>query len=95
MLVERFTWKVSHLVQKEFIELLKAMLEAQGKTPRVCTYVFGDRDIVTSDLHYETLADREKDVADFDYNQPEWIAFVAKYPDLAETGMTCELLQMH
>jgi hypothetical protein len=95
MLIERFTWKVSHLHQKEFIELLKAMLEAWGKTSRVCTYVFGDRDIVTSDLHYETMADREMDVADSDYDQPAWIAFVAKYPDLAETGMTSELLQVH
>lgn len=95
MLIERFTWKVSHLHQKEFIELLKAMLEAQGKSPHVCSYVFGDRDIVTSDLQYETMADREKDVADFDYDQPEWIAFVEKYPDLAETGMTSELLRLH
>jgi hypothetical protein len=94
MLIERFTWKVSHLHQKEFIELLKAMLEAWGKTPRVCTYVFGDRDIVTSDLYYETMADRERDVAEVDYDQPGWIAFVAKYPDLAETGMT-SLLQVH
>lgn len=95
MLIERFTWKVSHLHQKEFIELLKAMLEAQGKTPRVCSYVFGDRDIVMSDLHYETMADREKDMAGLDYDQPEWIAFVEKYPDLAETGMTSELLRLH
>jgi hypothetical protein len=95
MLIERFTWKVSHLHQKEFIELLKAMLEAQGKTPRVCSYVFGDRETVTSDLQYETMADREQDIADFDYDQPEWIAWVEKYPDLAETGITCELLRLH
>jgi hypothetical protein len=51
VLMERFTWKLSHLQQKEFIELLKATLETQGKAPHVCPYVFGDRDVVTSDLH--------------------------------------------
>jgi hypothetical protein len=71
------------------------MLEAQGKTPHVCSYVFGDRDTVTSDLLYESMADREKDIADFDYDQPEWIAFVERFPDLAETGMTSELLRLH
>jgi hypothetical protein len=50
---------------------------------------------VTSDLHYETMADREQDIAEFDYDQPEWIMFVEKYPGLAETGMTSELLRLH
>ena len=95
MIIERFTWKVSHLHQQEFIGLLKALLVAQGKTPPICTYVFGDRDIVTSDLHYETMADREQDIAGFDYHLPEFVAFVETYPHLIETGMTSQLLQVH
>jgi hypothetical protein len=95
VIIERFTWKVSHLHHAEFIALVRALVEAMGHTPRVCSYLFGDADIVTSDLEFETLADREQSVVDFDFSLPEWAAFVEKYPDLAETGMTRELLRVH
>jgi hypothetical protein len=95
MIIERFTWKVSHQRHKEFIRLVKALVEAMGHTPRVCSYLFGDADIVTSELEFQSLADREQSVIDFDYSLPEWAAFVERYPDLAETGMTRELLRVH
>jgi hypothetical protein len=92
MIVNRPTWKITHLHHEELIELLEAMLETQGKTPRVCSYVFGDRDTVTSGLHYGTMADREQDIADFNHDRSEGTKLVEKHPDLAETGMTSELL---
>ena len=95
MIVERVTWKVNHIHQSEFIELLKALVEAMGHTPRVCSCMFGPADTVTSELEFETMEDREKSVNDFDLSMPEYVAYVEKYPELAETGMTRELLRLH
>jgi hypothetical protein len=94
MIVERITWKVSYSHQNEFIELLKATVEAMGFTPCVCTYRFGAADIVTSDLEFETFLDREKYWEDFDYNAPEHVAFHERLPDLATTAKH-ELLIVH
>jgi hypothetical protein len=82
------------LHHNEFIELVKATVEAWGFTPRVCSHLFGDADIVTSDLEFETHADREAFMAGFDDSQPEYVEFLKRYPDLAETGMTRDLLRV-
>jgi hypothetical protein len=95
VIIERFTWKVSHLHHAEFIALVRALVEAMGHTPRVCSYLFGDAGIVTSDLEFGSVVDREQAIADLDYTLPEWVKFIEKYPDLAETGMTRELLRVH
>jgi hypothetical protein len=50
---------------------------------------------VTSDLEFGSVVDREQAIADLDYTLPEWVKFIEKYPDLAETGMTRELLRVH
>jgi hypothetical protein len=95
MIVERFTWKAKVGCRAEVIELVKALVEEIGLTPRVCSYVFGPYDIVSSDLEFETMEDREKFWADFDGSGPAWAEFHEKLPDLTGSGATHELLQVH
>ena len=95
MIVERITWKVNHIHHSEFIKLVKAAVEGLGKTPRICSYMFGPKDVVTSDLEFETMDDRQKYWADLDRNQADFVEWIKKYPDLAEIGMTAELLRVH
>ena len=95
MVVERWTWQVRPARQSEFIESLKAMVEAIGFTPRVCTYRFGAVDKVTSELEFESFLDREKWYEAFDRSLPEFVEFVKKTQDLAEPGRVCELLIVH
>ena len=95
MIVVRYTWKVNHIRQSEFIELVKAAVEEAGLTPRICSYVFGPTDTVTSDLEYETIEDWVKRRNDWDRSQPAFAEFLKKYPDLAEIGMTTEVLQVY
>ena len=95
MIVERWKWKVRYKHQSEFIESLKALVEALGFTPRVCTYRFGAVDTVTSELEFESFLDREKWWEDFDRSMLEYVEFVEKSQDLAEPDRACELLIVH
>ncbi len=95
MIVERWTWQVRTENKSEFIELVKASVEALGFTPRVCSYRFGAMDTVSSDLEFETLQDREKWWDNHDTSLPVWVEWYEKYPDLIEPGRTCELLFVH
>jgi hypothetical protein len=95
MIVVRYTWKVNHIHHSEFIKLLKAMIEEAGLTPRVCSHMFGPRDTVSSELEFETIEDWRAWWGDVDWSKPAVTEFEARYPDLAEIGMTAELLRIH
>jgi len=95
MIVERWTFRVNHIYQDEFVELLKAAVEEAGLTPRVCTYEFGPVDTVISDLEFATSEDREAFWGSMDWSQPKVTEYLKRYPDLAEAGATKELLRVH
>jgi hypothetical protein len=95
MIVERWTWQVNPAHKSEFIELTKALVQALGMKPRVCSYRFGVSTAVSSDMEFETFLDREKYWERLDTSIPEWVEFHEKHPDLVETGTTCELLIVH
>jgi len=95
MIVERWTWQVKPARQSEFIELVKATVEALGLTPRVCSYRFGAVDTVSSDLEFETFLDRTEWWDNYDPSLPEVVEWYEKYPDLTELGRTMELLIVH
>jgi hypothetical protein len=95
MIVERWTWTVRPRYQSEVIELLKALVEALGFTPRICTYRFGATDRVSSELESESYQARAEWWDGFDGNVPEYVAWLEKQSDLTEAGRTCELLIVH
>lgn len=95
MVVNRHTWKVSHLHHQEFIELLKALHAGLGVKSRIYTFVFGDVDSVIADLEFETMEDESQFWKDLDYNLPEFAAYYERFPDLVETGVTKQLLILH
>jgi hypothetical protein len=95
MIVERWTWTVRPAHQDEFVGAVKALVEAHGLTPRVCTYRFGGADRVTSDLKFESFLDREKWWENADRSRPEYIEFQKKQLELAEPGRVSELLIVH
>ena len=93
MIVQRITWKVKVGCKNEFIELTKAVVEEQGLTPRVCSYVFGPYDVVTSDLEFETEEDQQK--YHTDWSKPKTAEWAKKHAELTESGTTVELLRVH
>ena len=97
MIVDRFTWKVKAGCKEEVVQLVKALAEEAGMTPRVCTFTYGPRDIVTSDFEFETEEDRGKYWEDFDWSAPAFSEWHKKYPDLTESyeGNHRELLRVH
>lgn len=95
MIIERWTWVVRPVHQSEVIELLKALVEALGFTPRICTYRFGAIDKISSDLEFESFLDREEWWEGFDPNLAEYVVWIEKELELAEPGLTCELLIVH
>ena len=60
MIIQRWTWKVKVGHKAEMIELAKAAAEAAGVRVRVCSYIFGPYDAVSSDAEFETEEDRDK-----------------------------------
>lgn len=95
MIVERWTWKTREGHRAEVIELVKALVEEAGLTPRVCSYVFGPYNVVSSDLEFETMEDRAKFWESFDPSQPRMAEWNRKRPDLVDHDTTCHLLRVH
>jgi hypothetical protein len=95
MIVNRHTWKISHLYHKEFLQLLKTLHAALGIRSRIYTFVFGDADTVIADLEFETIEEESRFWRDLDYSLPEFVAYWERFPDLVETGVTKELLRLH
>ena len=94
--VERWTWKVKAGCRDEFVELVKSWVERHGLTPRVCSFLFGAWNTVSSDLEFETEEDRQKFYDDIvDWSQPENVKLLQKLNDLRESDLTHELLQLH
>ncbi len=94
MRIMRFTWKAKTGCRAEVIRLVKAMVVELSLTPRVCTYMYGAYDIVTSYLEFETEEDQNKFWNNIDTSQPAWVEFHKKLPDLVESHWS-ELLQVH
>lgn len=95
MIIERWTWKVKVGCRAEVIELVKAVVEESGLTPRVCTFTYGRYyEMVTSDLEFETEEDQKKFWNDLDSSQPAWVEWQKKRPDLTESSRR-ELLRVH
>jgi hypothetical protein len=94
MIVERWTWKVKVGSRAEVIELLKDWVQAAGLTPRVCTYVYGLYEVVTSDLEFETQEDQNQFWNDLDWSRPALAEWSKRRPDLTESSHR-ELLQVH
>ena len=94
MLIERRTFKTKVGCRDEVIKLLKALVEEQGLTPRVCTYVDGPEDIVTSDYEFETMEDMDKFWNDVDPSGPVFVEAHEKVPDLIESRCK-ESLRVH
>ena len=94
MIIERWTWNVKVGCRDEVIELVKALVEETGLTPRVCTFTYGPYETVTSDLEFETEEDHKKFWDDLDWSQPKAAEWSKKRPDLTESSYR-ELLQVH
>jgi hypothetical protein len=94
MIVVRRTWKTKEGCRAEVIKLLKAAVEETGLTPRVCTYVDGPQDIVTSYLEFETDEDRLQWRDSIDFSRPASVEWHEKGPDLTESYCK-EILQVH
>ena len=94
MVIARYHWKAKTGCREELIKLVKAAVEELGFTPRVCTYVWGFWDTVTSDLEFETMEDEGKFWDNVDTSQPAFAELVEKEPDLFESHWR-ELLQVH
>ena len=94
MIMERRTYKTKVGCRDEVIKLIKALVEEQGLTPRVCTYVDGPQDIVTSYLEFETEEARQKWMDSRDPSGPVFVEAHEKVPDLIES-YSKELLQVH
>jgi hypothetical protein len=95
MIIERWTWKAKVGCRAEVIELVKAMVEEAGLTPRVCTYAFGPYQVVISDLEFETEQDRQEWWAGVDWSQPAMVEWHKKEPDLTESDIDHALLHVH
>ena len=95
MIIERWTWKAKVGCRAEVIELIKAGVAETGLTPRICSYVFGPYDIVSSDLEFETEEDRKKWWDEVDWKQPKMAEWLKKRPDLVESHGPHELLRVH
>jgi hypothetical protein len=95
MVIERWTWKAKFGCKDEVIKFVKAVVEEAGLTPRVCSYVFGPYEIVTSDLEFETEQDRQEFWDDFDGNKPNITEWHKKQRDLTESEISHDLLHMH
>ena len=94
MIVERFTYKVKIGCEAEVVKLVKAMVEEAGLTPRVCTFTYGPREIVTSDLEFETEEDKKEFWKDLDWSAPAAAEVGKKATDLVESHWK-DLLQVH
>ena len=95
MIVERWTWQAKVGCRDEVVKLVKAMVEEAGLTPRVCTYVYGPFQVVTSDLEFETMEDQKRFGDELDHSQPAFVEFHKKYADLVELTISREVLQVH
>jgi hypothetical protein len=95
MVVERVSYRVKHEHKREFIELVKALVAAAGVAPRVCSSIYGDTGVVTSDLEFETEEDQHKFWSNFDFSMPEYVEFMDKFADMTETGYIHELWRVH
>lgn len=95
MIIERWTWKTKFGCKDEVIKLVKAMVEGLGLTPRVCTFTFGPYHTVFSDLEFESEEDRKQFWDDFDGSQPDFVEWHKRQPELTESDITRELLQVH
>ena len=93
MIVERSTWKVKHECRDEFIELIKAALEEQDVTYRVCSFIFGPYDVVVTDTEFET--EEEQRTHTWDWSKPKFSEFAKKHDDLIASGPINELLRVH
>ena len=94
MIVRRFLWKAKTGGRAEVIELVKAMVEELGFTPRVCTYRDGSYDTVISYLEFETEEDEKRMWDNIDSSQPAWVEWHKRSPDLVESHWS-EYLQVH
>ena len=95
MLVERHTWRVEYGQRSEWVEVVKAWVEAAGLTPRVCSYLYGPKDIVTSDLEFETIQDIQKFWDNFDSKSPAHVSLHEKQHDLGVSYVNKELLNLN
>jgi hypothetical protein len=95
MIVERWTWKVKLGCRAEVIELAKTAIAEAGLTPRICSFIFGPYDIVSSDLEFESEEDRQKWWAGLDWSQPGLAEWRKKEPELLVSGTSHELLHVH
>ena len=95
MIVHRWTWKTNPGCREEFIALSKAAFEAQGVTPRICSFIFGPYDTVLVEIEFQSEQDRQAFFDHIDWSKPETSEWGKRHDDLVESGTVNELLRVH
>ena len=95
MIVQRFTFKAKVGCESEVIKLVKDMVEEFGFIPRVCSYVFGPLEIVTSEVEFESIEARQRFYDEVDWSGPKAAEWLKRRADLTESGTTIELFRVH
>ncbi len=95
MIVKRHTWRVGFDQREEYVEAVKAAVEATGLTPRVYSYLYGPKDIVTLDREFETMQDLQKFEDNYDFKSPAHVKFAEKSKALGASYVNAELLTLY